>query len=167
MAVPSQAELRTATDGGQLVDEVDPTYPRPLLRRPSWTSLDGTWDFALDPTAAWQRPKDVVFDRAIEVPFAPETSRSGIGVQDLFAACWYRRRLQLDTVPADERVLLHFGAVDYEATVWMDDAVIAQLAAMTSRPATIRPSPAMWPRVIASWKKSQLASATRTKLSAM
>ncbi|WP_437631467.1 glycoside hydrolase family 2 TIM barrel-domain containing protein [Sorangium sp. So ce854] len=54
-------------------------YPRPQLRRAGWTSLNGTWAFALDPEARWRRPGDVAWDRDIEVPFSPETEQSGIG----------------------------------------------------------------------------------------
>ena len=71
-------------------------YPRPQLRRAQWTSLDGTWDFAIDPEAEWHRPDEVSFDRTIEVPFAPETRASGIGDTRFYKACWYRRLLQED-----------------------------------------------------------------------
>ena len=53
-------------------------YPRPQLRRTSWNSLNGTWSFALDPNATWKTPEEVVRDRAIEVPFSPETEWSGV-----------------------------------------------------------------------------------------
>ncbi len=99
-------------------------YPRPQLQRAQWTSLDGSWDFALDPQAAWTRPCDVTFDRSILVPFAPESPRSGVDERGLFRACWYRRKIEAPALEEHERpgerVLLHFGAVDYEATVWLD-----------------------------------------------
>src|SRR5690606_3116586 len=56
----------------------------------------------------------------IEVPFAPETRRSGIGETGFIQACWYRRVIATPALTAGERVLLHFGAVDYHATVWID-----------------------------------------------
>jgi hypothetical protein len=53
-------------------------YPRPQLERRSWTSLNGAWDFALDPEAAWNKPEQVAWNLSIMVPFAPETPASGI-----------------------------------------------------------------------------------------
>jgi hypothetical protein len=97
-------------------------YPRPLLRRPEWTSLDGAWQFAIDHDATFRAPSEVRFDGVIQVPFAPETRRSGIGETGLFKACWYRREMTVPDLAADERLILHFGAVDYEATVWVDGA---------------------------------------------
>jgi beta-galactosidase/beta-glucuronidase len=95
-------------------------YPRPLLRRAEWTNLDGEWDFALDPGGAWTRPEQVVWDRRIVVPFAPETPASGVGETGFFCACWYRRRFDPPSLAPGERLMLHFGAVDYAATVWID-----------------------------------------------
>jgi beta-galactosidase/beta-glucuronidase len=95
-------------------------YPRPLLRRAEWLLLDGEWEFALDPRASWDHPDAVVFDRRIIVPFAPETKRSGIADTSLFRACWYRREVVVPRVEDGQRLLLHFGAVDYDARVWVD-----------------------------------------------
>ncbi len=94
-------------------------YPRPLLRRAGWTSLDGTWDFALDPDGEWEQPGDVRWGQTIRVPYAPETHASGVGITGFFAACWYRRRINAPELGSD-RWLLHFGAVDYAATVWLN-----------------------------------------------
>ncbi|HYE98040.1 MAG TPA: glycoside hydrolase family 2, partial [Planctomycetota bacterium] len=101
-------------------------YPRPLLRRANWQSLNGTWDFALDPEAAWTTPSQVSYTRQIRVPFAPETARSGVEDNGLYRACWYRRTFQVPELAPHERLLLHFGAVDYEATVWVEGAVVAR-----------------------------------------
>jgi beta-galactosidase/beta-glucuronidase len=98
-------------------------YPRPQLRRASWISLNGPWEFALDRESRYRYPSDVSWDRSIVVPFAPETEESGIGDTGFYSACWYRRRLALPTRHAGERLLLHFGAVDYSATVWIDGAL--------------------------------------------
>jgi beta-galactosidase/beta-glucuronidase len=96
-----------------------------LLQRAAWTSLDGTWEFALDPEARWRRPDEVSFDREIVVPFAPETPASGLAQQGFFKACWYRRRVEARPAPG-RRLLLHFGAVDHRATVWAGGAVVVQ-----------------------------------------
>jgi beta-galactosidase/beta-glucuronidase len=99
-------------------------YPRPQLQRHLWYSLNGEWDFALDPDATWRMPRDVRWSGKIQVPFAPETPSSGIGYTGFFKACWYRRRIDLPEIPAGDRWLLQFGAVDYSATVWINGVYV-------------------------------------------
>src|SRR5688500_14119698 len=101
-------------------------YPRPQLQRAEWTNLNGPWDFALDMEAAWDRPSDVEWDRTIVVPYAPETPASGIGDTGLYISCWYRRSFDMPALAAGERLILHFGAVDYAATVWVNGQVVAR-----------------------------------------
>ena len=96
-------------------------YPRPQLVRERWKSLDGTWDFAFDHAAA-RHPDDVRWKRQITVPFAPETSLSGIGDTGFHPVCWYQRTIEAPPHSPQERVLLHFGAVDYAAKVWVNGA---------------------------------------------
>ena len=104
---------------------LDAPSPRPQLQRPGWQSLDGPWDFAIDDAGTISNPRDVQWDRTITVPFSPETPASGIGDNGLFKACWYRRRIALAPAPPDRpRVLLHFGAVDYCATVWANGSMV-------------------------------------------
>jgi beta-galactosidase/beta-glucuronidase len=86
-------------------------------------SLDGTWEFASDPEGKWKLPSSVIFDRTIQVPFSPETSASGIGETGFLPACWYRRKFEHPPLRDRQRLLLHFGAVDYRATVWIDGAL--------------------------------------------
>ncbi|MDP9471018.1 MAG: glycoside hydrolase family 2 [Chloroflexota bacterium] len=95
-------------------------YPRPQLQRRCWTSLNGEWEFALDSDGRWARPGDVVWNATITVPFAPETSASGIGDTGCHRAVWYQRLFDAPTLAPGERLLLHFGAVDYAATVWIN-----------------------------------------------
>ena len=95
-------------------------YPRPQLEREHWVSLDGEWDFALDPEARWTLPDQVVWRTRIVVPFSPETPASGINDTGFFRACWYRRTFERPGLAPGERLLLHFGAVDYAATVWVN-----------------------------------------------
>ena len=97
-------------------------YPRPQLRRASWQSLDGTWEFALDPEARWHVPAEATFDREILVPFAPETERGGVAHAGFFRACWYRRTFRAPARASGDRVLIHFGAVDHMARVWVNGA---------------------------------------------
>jgi beta-galactosidase/beta-glucuronidase len=95
-------------------------YPRPQLRRQDWTSLNGMWEFAIDPEGVWFHPNDVHWNSRIQVPFAPETPASGIGNNSFFRVAWYRKTIDFDPVPSGTRVLLHFGAVDYAAKVWVN-----------------------------------------------
>src|SRR5919201_5939071 len=91
-----------------------PEYPRPHLRREAWTSLNGEWELGVG-----EKP---VFDRHIMVPFCPESELSGIG-ERVGDVVWYRRRFD---PPPGERVLVHLGAVDYWATVWVNDVEVAR-----------------------------------------
>jgi beta-galactosidase/beta-glucuronidase len=95
-------------------------YPRPQLERQSWKCLNGEWEFAIDAGAQWASPELVVFDKTILVPFAPETKASGIEDTGLYNACWYRRTIATPDLLDDERLLLHFGAVDWLASVWVN-----------------------------------------------
>src|SRR5438132_1431387 len=101
-------------------------YPRPQLRREGWRSLDGSWQFAIDEAAAWRRPEEVRWERLIRVPFSPETAASGVAQTSFFRACWYRHRFSPPEIPPDHHVLLHFGAVDYEATVWLNGRFVGR-----------------------------------------
>ncbi|HEX5480615.1 MAG TPA: glycoside hydrolase family 2, partial [Dehalococcoidia bacterium] len=100
-------------------------YPRPQLVREGWTSLDGTWQFAFDDDAQWHRPEQVGWQREIVVPFAPETPASGIGDTGFHPMCWYRRTFAAPALAGGERLVLHFGAVDYAARVWVNGALVA------------------------------------------
>src|SRR3954454_13553597 len=101
------------------------SYPRPQLRRSGCSILDGTWQFALDPDAAWSLPDQPTWDRTIVVPFSPETSASGVGETGFFLSCWYRRTFEAPAMAPGERLFLRFGAVDYSATIWLNDRIVA------------------------------------------
>jgi len=92
-------------------------YPRPQLERGNWRSLNGVWDFSIDRDGLITNPSDIRWDAHIQVPFAPECPASGLGNTGFYQACWYRRTVELDPLPDDHRLLVHFGAVDYKATV--------------------------------------------------
>src|SRR5581483_7587519 len=101
-------------------------YPRPQLRRREWYSLDGEWEFALDPSLAWSAPAEVAWASTIRVPFAPEAPLSGVNTTGFFRGCWYKRRVALPAIGPRERWVLHFGAVDTTATVWIDGAYVGR-----------------------------------------
>jgi beta-galactosidase/beta-glucuronidase len=103
-------------------------HPRPQLTRPGWTDLCGEWDFAYDPddigiADRWQVDGSA-FDRRITVPFPPESAASGIGDPGFHPVVWYRRTFRHQLRP-DERLIVHFGAVDYRATVWVNGRLVA------------------------------------------
>jgi len=91
-----------------------PEYPRPSLRRREWINLNGVWRFAFD---------EPNFDRTILVPFAYQSALSGIGQADLHDTVWYTRRF---AAPNADRLVLHFGAVDYRATVLINDVEVGR-----------------------------------------
>jgi beta-galactosidase/beta-glucuronidase len=98
-------------------------YPRPQLRREDWTPLNGEWDFAIDEPGHARKPAMVRFDRRIVVPFAPETAASGIAAPGYCAVVWYRRTFETPPLRPGERLILHFGAVDNVATVWVNGLI--------------------------------------------
>lgn len=104
----------------------DHGYPRPQLVRDGWVSLNGGWDFACEQIADWRDPSAVRWDTRITIPFAPETPASGVHDTDFHAVCWYRRTFDAPAREADARLILHFGAVDYAATVWVNGAIVTQ-----------------------------------------
>jgi hypothetical protein len=107
--------------------QTDPSgagYPRPQLRRAEWFSLDGMWDFAIDFGGHVGHPSGIAWSGSIRVPYSPETPASGVHDTDLFRACWYRRTFNVPTLADGQRLLLHFGAVDYRATVWINQTIV-------------------------------------------
>ena len=97
-------------------------HPRPDRVREQWCTLNGTWDFAFDPDKAGTREKwysALPATHRIEVPFCYQSALSGINSQEHCDVVWYSRTF---TVPEGmtARRLLHFGAVDYLARVWLD-----------------------------------------------
>jgi hypothetical protein len=95
-----------------------PEYPRPQLRRPKWINLNGLWDIAILPADA-AKPAD--FPRQILVPF-PIESRLGRLQATLTPEdrAWYRRKFDVPDDWSGQRVMLHFGAVDWSAQVWVN-----------------------------------------------
>ena len=100
-------------------------HPRPTLRREAWTDLDGLWGFAHDDAdrgllERWHAPELADrFDREILVPFVPESEASGVHDTGFHPVVWYRRSFSVRD-RGDRRFLLHLGAVDHTADVWVD-----------------------------------------------
>lgn len=94
-----------------------PEYPRPQMRRDSWLNLNGPWDYAI--TRDGIRPDG--FEGEIIVPFSPEAELSGVGrTLKPSEYLWYRREVTIPPAMRGKRLLLHFGAVDQEASVWIN-----------------------------------------------
>ncbi|WP_425148560.1 glycoside hydrolase family 2 protein [Deinococcus sp.] len=101
-------------------------HPRPMLERPHWQSLDGLWDFAYDDEGGWESPRQAMFDRQIRVPYPPESEASGVHDPSFHSTLWYRLKLPELSAPDEKlRPVLHFGAVDYQATVWVNGQQVA------------------------------------------
>ncbi|WP_345066767.1 glycoside hydrolase family 2 protein [Leifsonia kafniensis] len=102
-------------------DAVLQEYPRPQLARESYLNLNGRWDYAITDSA--EHPRG--WDGAILVPFSPEAALSGVERQLLPGQhLWYQRTVHLPSDFIDERVLLHFGAVDQDCRVYIDGELV-------------------------------------------
>ncbi len=100
-----------------------PEYPRPQMVRPEWLNLNGPWQFELDPGRSGRERGLIERERLageILVPFCPESSLSGVGYRDFMPAVVYRRTFAVPPAWEDKRILLHFGAVDYDARVYVN-----------------------------------------------
>lgn len=99
-------------------------YPRPQFVREQWMSLNGTWDFDYDDENAGERQRwqesGCRFSKTIEVPFCHQSELSGLADTSFHDIVWYSRTFAVPEAYAGQRLLLHFGAVDYEASVWVN-----------------------------------------------
>lgn len=99
-----------------------PEYPRPQLRREKWTNLNGAWQYAVTSREAGEPAH---WHGDIRVPFPIESHLSGVGkAVRPDEALWYRRSFESPPHSRGKRVLLNFGAVDWDATVWCNGVVL-------------------------------------------
>jgi beta-galactosidase/beta-glucuronidase len=102
-------------------------HPQPQARRAAWQTLNGAWEFLEAPDGG---PDDTAglgagaYPERINVPFARESRLSGIGRCDFATSVWYRRTLTMPAAWRGQRVRLHFGAVDWQARVWLDGQLL-------------------------------------------
>ena len=108
-------------------EEVSPTnshpeYPRPQMVRSEWQSLNGLWDYAITPKS---EPEPTKFDGKILVPFAVESSLSGVGRKVTpDDALWYRTTFTVPSAWKGRRLMLNFDAVDWKTVVYVNDIQI-------------------------------------------
>ncbi len=97
-------------------------YPRPQMVRDNWINLNGKWDFEIDNAKVGQEKEFYKRDKlkdSIIVPFCPESKLSGVNNTDFMNCVWYRRNIEVGS-HGDKRVILHFGAVDYHAVLYVN-----------------------------------------------
>lgn len=117
-------EGRISTQWSEQVnpDNVLPEYPRPIMERTEWKNLNGLWDYAIIEKGKYTPS---VFDGKILVPFAVESSLSGVGkTVGAEKELVYRRSFDVPSSWKGKRVLLHFGAVDWKTDVWVNDVKV-------------------------------------------
>ena len=99
-------------------------HPKPQFMRQAWTNLNGLWQFEYDNglsgEARGMHSPDAQFSMEINVPFCVESKLSGIANTDFMNSVWYKREVELTEEQVAGRVILHFGAVDYEAVVYVN-----------------------------------------------
>ena len=98
-----------------------PEHPNPQFERENWENLNGEWEFELDRGVSGIDRK--FYERTslsskIIVPFCPESKLSGIGNTDYLNCVWYLKRVKIKE--CNKRVILHFGAVDYESYIYIN-----------------------------------------------
>jgi len=105
-----------------------PEYPRPQFVRDRWLCLNGRWQFEIDAgdSGLERGLKDRELSGSIVVPFCPESEMSGVNNRDFLNAVWYRRSVKISAEWEGQRVLLHFQAVDYDATVWVNGTEVGR-----------------------------------------
>ncbi|RIK75551.1 MAG: beta-galactosidase [Planctomycetota bacterium] len=116
---PAKGRLMTRWAKDVSPEKVLPEYPRPQMVRKEWTNLNGLWQYAVRPVE--QTKPDTKWDGQILVPFAIESALSGVmKTVKSDERLWYRRTFERPKMQKDGRLLLHFGAVDWEATVYVN-----------------------------------------------
>lgn len=107
-----------------------PEHPEPMMRRDSFLNLNGEWMFSFDFDCSgyekgfFKADSDELYEERIVVPFCPESKLSGLGHLDFIPAVWYKRKIEITKEMLSGRVILHFGAVDYECRVFVNGVEI-------------------------------------------
>ncbi len=103
-----------------------PEHPRPDMFRADWQTLNGSWDFEFDDDDKGLQERwyagEKAFSKKITVPYCFQSPLSGISDPSYHDVVWYRRALEVPKAWSSRQLEIHFGAVDYEATVWVNGA---------------------------------------------
>lgn len=103
-----------------------PEHPQPIMRRDNWQNLNGEWLFEFDfgnsgvERNLFAPEKSAEYKEKITVPFCPESELSGINYKDFMPSVWYKRSVNITEEQLEGRVLLHFGAVDFECNLYVN-----------------------------------------------
>ena len=114
------------TSWGEQLDpkNVLPEYPRPIMERSDWKNLNGLWKYAITPKG---ESAPTTYQGDILVPFAVESSLSGVGKMiNEKEELWYQRTFDIPSNWRGKQILLHFGAVDWKAEVWVNDVKLGE-----------------------------------------
>ncbi len=104
-----------------------PEHPKPQFQRKNWLNLNGKWQFEIDhgnsgvARGLFKGENDLSMN--INVPFCPQSELSGVGYKDFMSSVWYKRTVNITSEQLGGLVYLHFGAVDYKATVYVNGKV--------------------------------------------
>ncbi len=103
-------------------NNVLPEYPRPIMERSAWKNLNGLWEYAIQVRGKTLPQK---FDGKILVPFAAESSLSGV-MKEVGSEneLWYRTDFEVPADWKDKNILLHFGAVDWKTDIWINEVKV-------------------------------------------
>lgn len=119
---PAPVTLMTEWGAKVTPDNAWREYPRPQFVREGWQNLNGLWDYAITGKTA---PAPTSFNGKILVPFAVEAALSGVGKSlSSDERLWYRRSFNVPAAWKGERLLLNFGAVDYECVLWVNGGLV-------------------------------------------
>ncbi|PWM70173.1 MAG: beta-galactosidase [Bacillota bacterium] len=99
-------------------------HPKPQFMRKNWQNLNGIWEFERDDADSGEEralfAPSAAYRQTICVPFCPESELSGVGYKDFMLSVWYRRTFVVSKENLAEKIYLHFGAVDYEAVIYVN-----------------------------------------------
>lgn len=105
-------------------------HPKPQFMRENWLNLNGEWEFDFDFSksgeARGMNKADAEFTKVINVPFCVESDLSGIGYRDFIPSVWYRKNINITKEQLNGRVMLHFGAVDYKAVLYVNEKKVGE-----------------------------------------
>ena len=119
---PAGDKIKTQWANKINTSAVLPEYPRPIMERNEWKNLNGLWEYAITDLGG---NVPAHFDGQILVPFAVESSLSGVGQRvGAKKELWYSRSFEVPVAWKNKNVLLHFGAVDWKADIWVNDVKV-------------------------------------------